>query len=324
MASSWQRGCSSETGENPLRAGAVAGLVLGLSTLVRPPSILLAPALFFLTSRPPGAGVRPFLKRFVGPAAATAFALLAVLPWTLRNCQVMDGCAFVSTNAGWNLMIGAFPRATGRFETVRATDGCPVVTGQVQQDRCWRDAGLDAIRAEPGRWLSLTPKKLGYTFDHESFPTGYLGEADRDGWDEPRKALGREVLGGAHRFLLFVAALSSVAFPGFGRRNGDKKRLVQWLPLAVVVGLGLHGLLSDFHPFWPLAAAICLLPLLPLPGAPPRGGPMAYLTSLVASVALVAVVFFGEDRYHMVATPALCLLAACALRRQGENVPVRR
>jgi hypothetical protein len=29
---------------------------------------------------------------------------------------------------------------------------------------------------------------------------------------------------------------------------------------------------------------------------------------------LAHAVFFGEDRYHMVATPVLCLLAAAALR----------
>lgn len=310
--------------ERPLRAGAIAGVVLGLTTLVRPPSILLAPALFFFTAKGSGEGLRAHLRRLAGPAAATAFALLAVLPWTLRNCRVMDGCAFVSTNAGWNLMIGAFPRATGRFETVRATDGCPVVTGQVQQDRCWGDAGLAHIRAEPARWLSLAPKKLGHTFDHESFPTGYLGEADPEAWKEPRKALGREVLGGAHRLLLVLAALAAVASPGLGRRGEAKGRLAQWLPLLAVLGLGLHGLLSDTHPFWPLALAIVFVPLLPLPGAPRRGGGIAYLAFLVASVAVVAVVFFGEDRYHMVATPALCLLAACALRRPEEAPACRK
>jgi hypothetical protein len=29
--------------------------------------------------------------------------------------------------------------------------------------------------------------------------------------------------------------------------------------------------------------------------------------------------FFGEDRYHVVIAPALCLLAAYALRRAGDG-----
>jgi len=339
--------------ERPLRGGALAGIVLGLATLVRPPSILLAPALVLFwrdtRARPPlGDAIpttrasreavssaeepsrwhqRPLFRRLAGPAVATGVALLTVLPWTLRNCRVMDGCAFVSTNAGWNLMIGAFPRATGRFETVRATDGCPVVTGQVQQDRCWADAGMAHIRQDPLRWLSLAPKKLGFTFDHESFPIGYLGEANPSAWPESRRERGRGVLATAHRLLLLFAALASVALPGFGKARSEdeasrkeaRDRLFQWAPLAVVIGLAAWGFLSDTHPFWPLAVAAAVLPALPLPGPAPRVGVIGYLAFLVASVAAISIVFFGEDRYHMVATPGLCLLAACALRRPHDK-----
>ena len=307
--------------DRPLRAGALSGLVIGLSTLVRPPSLLLAPALIFFTckgftSKGTGAAdgggrLGPWPRRLLGPAAACAFALLAVLPWTLRNCRVMDGCALVSTNAGWNLMIGAFPRATGRFETIRATDGCPIVTGQVQQDRCWMDTGLCHIAADPWRWLALAPKKLAHTFDHESFPIGYLGEANPPEWPEARKERGRAVLGGAHRFLLSVAALAAVPFPRLSR---DRKSLLSWAALLLVLSLVVLGLTAEAHPFWPLALAAALLPALPLSSPERRGGVIAYLAFLVGSVATVNVVFFGEDRYHMVASPAICLLATCALR----------
>jgi hypothetical protein len=37
---------------------------------------------------------------------------------------------------------------------------------------------------------------------------------------------------------------------------------------------------------------------------------------LVATTALTHAVFFGDDRYHIVISPALCLLAAAALRRR--------
>jgi hypothetical protein len=302
--------------DRPLRAGALSGIVIGLSTLVRPPSLLLAPALIFFTSRGPSAAGEPApgrRSRAAGPAVACALALLTVLPWTLRNCRVMDGCAFVSTNAGWNLMIGAFPRATGRFETIRATDGCPIVTGQVQQDRCWMDTGLAHIASEPGRWLSLAPKKLAHTFDHESFPIGYLSEASPAEWPEARRERGRTVLGDAHRFLLWLAALAAVPLPGLAR---DRKNLLAWAALLLVVALGIVGVASDTHPFWPLALAATLLPALPLSPPSRPGGAVAFMAVLLGTVAAVSVVFFGEDRYHMVASPALCLLAACALRRR--------
>jgi hypothetical protein len=192
----------------------LGGLVLGLSVLVRPTALLCAPFLAF-GAIVPGAHapmrdiasfvprVRTWLTACVVVLAAT---LAPVLPWTARNCRVMDGCALVSTNAGWNLAIGAFPRATGRFETLRSADGCREVTGQVQQDRCWLEYGLLHIRRDPLRFLGLVPKKLGYTFDHESFQVEYLHEAKPAAWPDDKRAKGRDLLSNVHRVLLVVAA----------------------------------------------------------------------------------------------------------------------
>ncbi len=297
--------------EKPIRGALLAGLTLGLTALVRPQSLLCAPALGLFTL-----GDGPFRARlkkgFLTAGIALTTAVLVVLPWTARNCRVMDGCAFVSTNAGWNLAIGASPRATGRFEGLRAADGCPVVTGQVQQDQCWRDEGLRWIVRDPIRWLSLVPKKLGHTFDHESFPMGYLGEANPAAWPEERKATGRTVLTTVHIALLALAALGLVASPR--GRLPKLARLTQIALFLLVVALVAHGILSDAHPFWPLAVLIVLLGALPLPGAPARGPVVGYLVFAVATVALTHAIFFGEDRYHMVITPVLCLLAALALR----------
>jgi hypothetical protein len=248
---------------------------------------------------------------------AAVTSLCVVAPWTVRNCRVMDGCALVSTNGGWNLAIGSSPRATGRFETLRATDGCPVVTGQVQQDRCWMNEGLRWIRQSPGRWLGLVPKKLSYTFDHESFPMGYLGEADPGAWPEARKAAGRDLLSGLHRALLGLAALAFVAWP-FARGMRPVERAAQLAIAAVTLLFAWRGLSLDTHPAWPLAVLIPVAAVAPLPGRPRNGGVVGYLAFAVASVVITHAVFFGEDRYHMVITPALLLLAACALRAPGR------
>ena len=307
--------------QRPIPAAVAAGVALGLTILVRPQSLLCAPALVFLALRPgPGGawwpGFRAIGKALVPAGIALAAALTVVAPWTVRNCTVMDGCALVSTNAGWNLAIGAFPRATGRFETLHGTDGCPVVTGQVQQDRCWMDEGIRWIKASPARWLGLVPKKLSYTFDHESFPMGYLGEADPESWPEARKAIGRDVLSVSHRILLAVAALGVIAIP-VHRRSRD--RLVQMSLLVLTLLLALHGVIDDLHQAWPLAVLLPVVAFLPLPGRPRNGGVIGYLAFAVASVVVTHAVFFGEDRYHMVLTPALAILAACALRRSAGN-----
>jgi 4-amino-4-deoxy-L-arabinose transferase-like glycosyltransferase len=297
---------------HPLRAAVLAGITLGLTTLVRPQSILFAPALGLLLLERP----RPALSRIaLCTALATGSALLVVAPWTIRNCRVMDGCAFVSTNAGWNLAIGAFPRATGRFETLRASDGCPVVSGQVQQDACWRSEALQWIARGPGRWAGLIPAKLSFTFDHESFPIGYLAEADPKAWPEERRAKGRMILNIAHRSLLVLAPLGFIALPVHSRRLPRLTQLAALIALALFV---LWALNSDPKPFWPLAIAIPVLAFARLPGSPQHAGILAYLAFAVASVCVTHSIFFGEDRYHIVITPVLCLLAACALRRPGS------
>ncbi|WP_433933049.1 glycosyltransferase family 39 protein [Sorangium cellulosum] len=309
-----------------VRGALLAGAALGLTALVRPQSLLCAPALALLALRGPGSagaraghaaasGLGAWKRGALAVALSVAAALAVVAPWTIRNCRVMDGCALVSTNGGWNLAIGAFPRATGRFETLRAGDGCPIARGQVAQDRCWMAEGLKWIKGDPVRWLALIPKKLSFTFDHESFPIGYLGEANPAAWPDERRAAGRWVLTASHLGLLSVAALGVVALP---RLRPWRALVAQLAALAAVLGLIAWGVLGDDHAFWPLAVAIPVIAALPLPGRPANGGVVGYLAFAIASVALTHAVFFGEDRYHMVVTPALCVLAACALRR-GET-----
>ena len=131
-------------------------------------------------------------------------------------------------------------------------------------------------------------------------------------WPEERKAKGRALLTAAHRGLLAAAPLGVLAVPW---RGSLRAKVAQAAAIALVVALAIWALASDESPFWPLAVVIPFLAALPLPGAPKGGrGILAYAAFVVASVCVTHAVFFGEDRYHVVATPVLCLLAACALR----------
>lgn len=291
------------------RAAVLAGALLGLAVLVRPSSLLAAPLLALTQPR-------PVWRAALSGAVATVMALLVVTPWSLRNCRTMDGCALVSTNGGWNLAIGAIT-TTGRFTTLRASDGCPVVTGQVQQDRCWAQVGRDLIRANPGRWLAMIPKKLGETFDHESFAIEYLREANPAAWPEERRAAGRGLLTLFHRLLMIAAALGVVAAPRRERARG-----VDWatqLTLATLILLaGVYALTSLAHPFYWFAIAAPLIAALPFGGRPEQGPVGRFALGLIASTVLVHAVFFGDDRYHLIITPVLCLLAAAALRQPSR------
>ncbi len=292
---------------NPWSGTVRGALALGVGAFVRPQALLCAPFLgCMLRGR----------ARWAAAAAACALALVVVLPWTARNCRVMDGCALVSTNAGWNLAIGAFSRATGRFETLRSSDGCSDVTGQVQQDRCWMRYGLAQIAARPWRWAALVPAKLGYTFDHESFAIEYLHEARPEAWPEGRRVAARGVTTFAHRLLVAAAALGAIAFP-LARRG--REAVVQGAALAVVCGLVGLAFSSDDPSFWPLALMAGVLPWAPLPGRPPSPPAMRLGAALLLTTAATHAVFFGEDRYHLVLTPVLALMAAAALRSARET-----
>jgi hypothetical protein len=308
-------------GQNrPFFGAALAGAVLGLGTLVHPSTIAQAPlpAVVLLCAR----ALRGARKAMTAGALATACALAVVLPWTLRNCRVMDRCAFVSTNGGWNLAIGAFGRATGRFETLHSTDGCAVVTGQVEQDACWRDLAIRAIRADPARWLLLLPKKLGYTFDQESFPVEYLHEADPDRWPEPKRRHGREVLTATHRVLLTASAFSMTALPVFPRSKSIARGSAATLGLFVAMALlATFVWRSDDSPFYLLAVAMVCAAALPIRGRPPMGPVIAWAILSVLATLLTHAVFFGEDRYHVVITPMLCVLAAAAFRGSRRPEP---
>jgi hypothetical protein len=314
--------------ESPRRGLILGALVLGLAALVRPQALLCAPFLGLVLDGSGGGAPRRELPRSVrwtralaAAAVACAVALLPVLPWTARNCRVMDGCALVSTNAGWNLAIGAFPRATGRFETLRSSDGCREVTGQVQQDRCWLSYGLQQIADHPWHWLGLVPAKLGYTFDHESFAVEYLHEAHPEAWPEPRRALGRAVTTFAHRLLVMAAAFGAIAFRLARRTRGAPRTgfasspaAVQGGLIAIAGGLSVLAVAADAPTFWPLVIMATIVPWLPLPGAPERPAALLLATSLLATTIATHAVFFGEDRYHVVVTPVLAILAASALR----------
>jgi 4-amino-4-deoxy-L-arabinose transferase-like glycosyltransferase len=283
-----------------------AGAVLGLAVLVRPASLLAAPLIALVQPR-------PVWKALARGAVATALSFVVVLPWTIRNCRVMDRCALVSTNGGWNLAIGALTK-TGRFFTLHAKDGCPVVTGQVEQDRCWAKVGRKVILAHPGAWLEKMPAKLAQTYDHESFAIEYLHEASPADWPDARRAASRDFLTFFDRLLMIVSALGVVAFVD-PRRSERRVWIAQLSALAIVGVLGLDGLLSVTHPLYLFALLLPLVAVLPLPGRPEQGAVGRYLIALFAATSLTHAVFFGEDRYHLIMTPALCLLAAAALRR---------
>lgn len=325
---------------NSKKGGVLTGICLGLGALVRPTTLLAGPLLLRVFR----GGLRRALLITSIAAAAT---VLTIAPWTLRNCKVMDGCALISTNGGWNLAIGALTE-TGRFRTLTAEDGCPVVTGQVQQDRCWGDVGKEIIARDPGAWLALVPRKLAHTYNHESFAVGYLAEANPQLFPGEQREQVRATLTVFHHLLMAAAALSGIAWlwswarvknaffalkdaargldavkQGFrdACSQVDAGVPTQALLLLGTVGFIAYASLNPEHPFFWLIVVSPLLIWLPLPKGPAKSPAAFYLSGLVLTTTVTHALFFGEDRYHMTISPVLCLLAAAALRPPTKNTP---
>lgn len=281
----------------------LSGVLLGLATLVRPNAILLAPFLGFFAER----------TRLLRSIAIGAVALATVAPWTYRNCRVMDACTLVSTNAGWNLVIGSAPGATGKFEFLvdHTPEGGPKCDegGQVAQDRCWAQYGVATIKHDLRRWLTLIPRKLHYTLDAEWFPINYLREARPDLVSAQTHIAWGKLLTGMQHLLVVIAAIAAVGFT----RPTRLPRHAYLLQLAILFGLlvlATRCLDARDPSVWPLGVAACLLPFLPLPGAPKRTSAEYGAAAIVLTTLATHAVFFGEDRYHLVATPAFAILAA--------------
>lgn len=133
-----------------LRLMALAGVVLGLSVLVRPQVLLV----------PPLIGAWVFLawgRSKAGAAAGLAFvvgAVLVVTPWTVRNYAKLHALVPVSTYTWINFWLVNHPGSDGLFHRPERDIGVPAVRAirsrpELEQDRTWRRMALRWVRENP-------------------------------------------------------------------------------------------------------------------------------------------------------------------------------
>jgi hypothetical protein len=280
------------------------GVILGVATLVRPQSLLLAPC-FGILATPPGA---TWPKRLRRAAIVTAVTVAVCLPWTIRNCVRMNQCALVSFNGGWNLLIGAHERATGTFAPLDVPEACRTVWDEAEKDACFAREARALVAREPWRWLRLVPAKLAATFDYSGAPGFYLHESNRDAFDDAAKRL-LGVVETAYERFAYLGALVAAAFTA-----GPWKR-TRW-GVAGVSGV----LLFQTHAYLSVLGLGLALALL---GRELLGRPTLWGATLGAlgTTLLAHAVFFGAGRYAMVVFPLVTALAFCLGRRAEEDDP---
>jgi hypothetical protein len=97
---------------------------------------------------------------------------------------------------------------------------------------------------------------------------------------------------------------------------------VQGALLVLALLLVGSAVMAQAPAFWPIAVFCSIVPWLPLPGAPEWPWGLRLPVALFATTVVTHAVFFGEDRYHVVVTPVLALLAAGAFRH-AKNATTR-
>jgi 4-amino-4-deoxy-L-arabinose transferase-like glycosyltransferase len=276
-----------------------AGLTLGLATLVRPQSLLVAPLLGTLAV-PPSAGVR---LRLAWAALVTATALACVLPWTARNCARMHRCALVSVNGGWNLLIGTWT-TNGAYEWDDrwVPPECGHVWDEAMKDACFERAARGAIARAPSAWLARAPRKIAVTFDYFGAAPWYLHESAPAAFDARAKTALAAVEVIACRLLLLGALVACGRWPGPRARTRRAFAL-----LGAAAALTMHGWLG----YAAVVGCVALLGRRELARAPlvvPCAAGVVLLTMLTHAA------FFGAGRYGLVVVPLVTALAFCSCR----------
>lgn len=151
------------------RSLALAVGVLSLATYVRPSGLVVAAALVLATLWIDRRQPAPFRRAGIHVALSLVVASSILAPWALRNAAAIGTPIPVSTNGGFNLLLGT--TGDGRFGEMPADIDCPAALGEVAKDRCRADRALARISDRPLHALARGALKLVHTFGHESSPS---------------------------------------------------------------------------------------------------------------------------------------------------------
>lgn len=289
------------------RRGAIAwlvacGVTMGVATLVRPQSLLLAPVLGWLAAR---AARRSLRGNLIGATVATLLALGVCAPWTARNCRRMERCALVSVNGGWNLAIGT-QTTGGGWQEMAVPEECKEVFAEAAKDECFGRAAKATIARDPLAWLARAPAKLRVTLDYFGAAPWYLHAANAERFPYRAKVALGTVETVLSRLLLLAALITARSLDG--PRRLLREAATGFGLIACFLAAGAMGYLA-------LALALVLLgprELIRLPRIVP------VTAAVLIATAVMHAVFFGAGRYGLVVVPFVTALAFVRPRATAE------
>lgn len=263
---------------------ASVGMLMGLATLIRPQSLLLAPVLGWVSA---GEGGR---RKVLAAGVVSLLAIAVCLPWTIRNCSRMDRCALVSVNGGWNLLIGTQTQS-GSWTELAVPDECKTVWSEAKKDSCFETVARREISREPSTWIRKVPKKVFTTFDYFGAAPWYLHQANGAAFTERAKIVLGSVETIVCRLMLLAALVVSARRAGPG---------VKWRVALAVLGACFacteHGSIAY------LALAVNLL-------LGEQSGWTLVTAAILLETMLIHGVFFGGGRYGLISVPFVTAIA---------------
>lgn len=234
-----------------LRAWLVPGLLFGLTAMLRPEYLFVGVAFVAL------AGIRVGMARGWRPGLGGAGLLLAALllpivPWTIRNVDVLDRVVPISTGSGKALYVGTFLPADGEYQRVKA------ILVERYQGRALdpHSEALERIDPTPlfdrvaARYPDLPRDSALGRIGKENFstyfgddPLGYLGMTARKVgrmWSSGVGEAMSSTVGRAAQILIVALGLGGFALLGLRRRWWELVALAT--PIALVTAIGAASL----------------------------------------------------------------------------------
>ena len=275
-----------DTGGGRLALAVGAGLALGLALLTRSaglPFLALVPAWLLWHSRQS--------RRWFLAAPALLAALLALWPWQHHLAEREGHFVALSTNNGYNLLLGIYPGRKGesnraRKERMNRDIRKRVKESDLSRDQAARSLAIDEMKRRPTVFARSALGRLRRLWSSQ-------GTVVRHGLQAAYPPIHPALAGGlAAAFVLAFLAFAAAALFGLSRRPPFADRL----PLALVVAAGMvPPMLSVSTPRMALPLLALLLPAVGHGLAPGRRlgrwwwtAPAALLFAAVAIYTLLA------------------------------------
>jgi 4-amino-4-deoxy-L-arabinose transferase-like glycosyltransferase len=252
--------------QDRLRAWLLPGLLFGLTAMFRPEYLFVGVAFIALVAiqvgtRDPFVACRPEgYKRRTGGwkrglAAAglwTLALLLPIVPWTIRNVDVLGRVVPISTGSGKALYVGTFLPADGEYQRVKAL----LVERYEHRSLDPNSAALDRVDPTPlfdrvaARYPDLPRDSALGKIGKQNFskyfgedPLGYLAMTVRKVGRMWSSGVGEAMSSSAGRALqILLVALGLAGFVGLALRRSWWQLVVLATPIALVTAVGAASL----------------------------------------------------------------------------------